>query len=184
MRSILTFCSKMHHNLRFLRVYYIERDDYLKIKWKTLLICIAIPLVVGGIAGIISKDSMNVFEKLNKPPFSPPGWLFPVVWTILYTFMGIASYLIVTSGAPQESISIAIKLYGLQLFFNFFWTFLFFNLGFYFIAFIWLAALWLLILATMTAFASVSKPAAYLMLPYLLWVTFAGYLNLGIALLN
>jgi benzodiazapine receptor len=156
----------------------------LKIKWKALLICIAIPLIVGGIAAFISKDSMSVFETLNKPPLSPPGWLFPVAWTILYTLMGIASYLIVTSGAPQESIGKAIKLYGVQLFFNFLWALWFFNLGLYFFAFIWLVILWLLILATMISFAHISKPAMYLMLPYLLWVTFAGYLNLGIALLN
>lgn len=156
----------------------------MKIKWKALLICIAIPLIVGGIAAFISKDSMSVFETLNKPPLSPPGWLFPVAWTILYTLMGIASYLIVTSGAPQESISKAIKLYGAQLLFNFLWTLWFFNLGLYVFAFIWLVILWLLILATMISFAHISKPAMYLMLPYLLWVTFAGYLNLGIALLN
>lgn len=156
----------------------------MKIKWKTLLISIAIPLIVGGIAGFISKDSMSIFETLNKPPLSPPGWLFPVAWTILYALMGIASYLIVTSGAPQKSISRAIKLYGVQLFFNFFWTFWFFYLGLYFFAFIWLLILWVLILATIISFAHISKPAMYLMLPYLLWVTFAGYLNLGIALLN
>jgi benzodiazapine receptor len=156
----------------------------LKIKWKTLLICIAIPLIVGGIAAFISKDSMRVFETLNKPPLSPPGWIFPVAWTILYTLMGIASYLIVTSGVPKKSISKAAKLYGVQLFFNFLWTLLFFNLGLYFFAFIWLVLLWLLILATMISFAHISKPAMYLMLPYLLWVTFAGYLNLGIALLD
>ncbi|MDD4796193.1 MAG: tryptophan-rich sensory protein [Eubacteriales bacterium] len=156
----------------------------MKIKWKALLICIAIPLVVGGIAAFISKDSMSVFETLNKPPLPPPGWLFPVAWTILYTLMGIASYLIVTSGAPQESIRKATKLYGVQLLFNFLWTLWFFNLGLYFFAFIWLVILLLLILATMIAFAHISKPAMYLMLPYLLWVTFAGYLNLGIALLN
>lgn len=157
---------------------------YLKIQWKILLICIAIPLAVGGVAGFISKDSMSVFEALNKPPLSPPGWLFPVAWTILYALMGIASYLILTSGVQQKSISRSLKLYGLQLFYNFFWTFWFFNLGLYFFSFIWLVVLWLLILATIISFSHISKPAAYLMLPYLLWVIFAGYLNLGIAILN
>jgi len=156
----------------------------MRIKWKTLFICIAVPLIVGGIAGFISKDSMSVFETLNKPPLSPPGWLFPVAWMILYILMGIASYLTVTSGAPQRSISQSLKLYGIQLFFNFLWTFWFFNLGLYFFAFIWLIVLWILILATIISFAHISKPAAYLMLPYLLWVAFAGYLNLGIAILN
>ncbi|QIB69472.1 tryptophan-rich sensory protein [Aminipila butyrica] len=158
--------------------------DYLKIKWKLLLICIAIPLMVGGIAGFISRNSMSAFEALNKPPLSPPGWVFPVAWTILYILMGIASYLILTSDAPQKRINKAMKLYVLQLFFNFLWTFWFFNLELYLFAFIWLVALWLLILITILSFSRISKPAAYLMVPYLLWVTFAGYLNLGIALLN
>jgi benzodiazapine receptor len=156
----------------------------LKIKWKTLLVCIAIPLLVGGLAGFISKNSMSSFALLNQPWLSPPGWLFPVVWTILYILMGIASFLILTSNAPQESIDSAIKLYGLQLLFNFFWTIWFFNLHLYFFSFIWLIALWLLIIATTLSFSRISKLATYLMVPYLLWVTFAAYLNLSIALLN
>lgn len=156
----------------------------MKIKWKTLLICIAIPLIVGGVSGFISKDGMSTFEVLNKPPLTPPGWVIPIAWTILYVLMGIASYLIFTSRAPQDKISKAIRLYGLQLCFNFFWSIWFFNLELYFFAFIWLVALWLLILVTTISFLRISKTAAYCMLPYLLWVAFAGYLNLGIALLN
>lgn len=156
----------------------------MKIKWRILFINIAIPLIVGGIAGFISKDSMSIFETLNKSPLSPPGWLFPVVWTILYTLMGFASYLVVTSRSSQKNISRVMSLYGVQLFFNFLWTFWFFNLGLYFFAFIWLVILWILILATMISFAHISKLAMYLMVPYLLWVIFAGYLNLEIALLN
>ena len=156
----------------------------MKIKWKTLIICIAIPLVVGGVSAFITKDSMSTFSLLEKPPLSPPGWLFPVAWTILYILMGIASYLVVTSNAPKEKIDGALKLYGWQLFFNFFWTILFFNFELYFVAFAWLVILWVLILATIIAFSRISKPAAYLMIPYILWVTFAAYLNLGIAILN
>ena len=156
----------------------------MKIKWKTLILCIAVPLIVGGVAGFISKDSMNVFEALNKPPLSPPQWLFPVAWTILYTLMGIASYLVLTSGAAQNDVAKALKLYGLQLLFNFLWTIWFFNLEWYWFSFIWLVVLWLLILATAILFARISKPAAYLLIPYLAWVAFAGYLNFGIALLN
>ena len=84
----------------------------MKIQWKKLCICILIPLLVGGIAGFISQDGMNTFQHLAKPPLSPPGWLFPVVWTILYLLMGIASYLILTSQAPQKSIVNSLKLYG------------------------------------------------------------------------
>lgn len=156
----------------------------MKIEWKKLLLCIAIPLFTGALAGFISGNSMRMFAALNQPPLSPPGWLFPVVWTILYILMGIASYLILTSGASPEEIGKALRRYGWQLLFNFFWSIWFFNLQLYYFSFIWLVALWILILATIVSFSRISKPAAYLMIPYLLWVTFAGYLNLGIALLN
>jgi len=156
----------------------------IKIKWKLLILCILIPLAVGGIAGLISRDSMKIFTTLNKPAISPPGWLFPIVWTILYILMGIASYLVLTSGAQHKKISDAIKVYGIQLFFNFFWTILFFNFELYFISFVWLVLLWVLIVITMIMFYRVSVPSAYLLIPYLLWVTFAGYLNISIALMN
>ncbi len=153
----------------------------LKINWKKLIICIAIPLAVGGLSALLTRDGMETFNSLNKPSLAPPGWLFPVAWTILYTLMGIASYLVLTSGKPSGK---ALTVYGVQLVFNFFWSIIFFNLELYLFAFIWLAILWILILATAYLFYGISKPAGYLMLPYLLWVTFAGYLNLSIYLLN
>jgi tryptophan-rich sensory protein len=155
----------------------------LKIQWKKLIICIAIPLLVGGLAALITMGSMENFALLNKPPLSPPGWLFPVVWTILYTLMGIASYLVYTSGQPYRS-KTSLTVYGVQLFFNFFWSIIFFNLEMYLFAFIWLVVLWLLILVTTVLFYRIEKSAGYLMIPYLIWVTFAGYLNLGIYILN
>lgn len=156
----------------------------MKIKLKQLIICIVIPLAVGGLAGFISRGSMGDFEMLNKPPLSPPGWLFPIVWTVLYILMGIASYLVLTSGAPQKSIRAALTVYGIQLAINFLWTILFFNLELYLFSFVWLVLLWVSILVTIILFAQLSKSAAKLMIPYLLWVTFAGYLNLSIYLLN
>ncbi len=127
---------------------------------------------------------MEVFGRVEKPPLSPPGWLFPVVWTVLYILMGIASYLVLESGASRKNIENGITVYGLQLFFNFFWSIIFFNFELYTFAFVWLLALWVLIIITAVRFAKVSKPAAYLMIPYIVWVTFAAYLNLGIAILN
>jgi tryptophan-rich sensory protein len=127
---------------------------------------------------------MAMFERLNKPPLSPPGWLFPLVWTILYTLMGVASYLVFTSGQDSDEIKLTLKVYALQLIFNFFWSILFFNFELYFFAFFWLLALLALIILTTVLFYKVSKPAAYLMFPYILWVTFAAYLNLGVALIN
>jgi len=153
----------------------------LKINWKKLIICILIPLAVGGLSALLTGDGMETFGSLNKPPLSPPAWLFPVAWTILYILMGVASYLVLTSGKPSGK---ALTVYGVQLVFNFFWSIIFFNLELYLFAFIWLVALWILILATAYLFYEISKPAGYLMLPYLLWVTFAGYLNLSIYLLN
>ena len=153
----------------------------LKIQWKKLIAAILIPLAVGGISALLSRGGMEAFETLNKPPLSPPGWVFPVVWTILYILMGTASYLAAVSGKPSGD---ALRAYALQLFFNFFWSIIFFGLEMYLFAFFWLAALWVLILITTVRFYRISAPAGYLMLPYLLWVTFAGYLNLAIYFLN
>lgn len=153
----------------------------MKIQWKKLILCIAIPLAVGGISALLTSSGMETFQALNKPPLSPPGWLFPVVWTLLYILMGIASYLVLTSGKPNRS---ALTFYGLQLLFNFFWSIIFFNLERYLFAFVWLIALWILIFITTVSFYKISKPAGYLMIPYLLWVAFAGYLNLFVYLLN
>ncbi|MDE7445775.1 MAG: tryptophan-rich sensory protein [Lachnospiraceae bacterium] len=153
----------------------------MKIQWKNLITCLAIPLAVGSLSALLTQNSMETFNSITKPGLAPPGWLFPVVWTILYILMGIASYLVLTSGKPNNY---ALTVYGIQLVFNFFWSIIFFNLELYLFAFIWLVLLWLLILKTTLLFYQISKPAGYLMVPYLLWVTFAGYLNLSIYLLN
>ncbi len=159
----------------------VERE---KIDKKRLIICLAIPLAVGRAAGILTMNGMEAFEALNQPPLSPPGWLFPVVWTVPYVLMGIASYLVSVSDAPQEEKARALWTYGIQLAFNFLWPIAFFNLKWYLFAFLWLVILWILILITALRFGRIRKPAGYLLVPYLLWVAFAGYLNLGIYLLN
>lgn len=153
----------------------------LHIQWKKLLICLAVPLGVGGFSALLTRNNMDLFQTISKPPLSPPGWLFPVVWTVLYILMGVASYLVLISGKPNQT---ALTIYGVQLFFNFFWSIFFFNMQLYLFAFIWLVILWLLIFATSILFHQISRVAGYLMLPYLLWVTFAGYLNFSIYLLN
>ncbi len=153
----------------------------MKIQWKKLILCIALPLAVGGLSALFTRGGMEAFRSLNKPPLSPPGWLFPVAWTILYILMGIASYLVLTSGKPNRA---ALTVYGIQLAFNFFWSIIFFDFEAYLFSFIWLVILWVLIFVTMILFHGISKPAGYLLLPYLLWVTFAGYLNFYIYLLN
>lgn len=154
----------------------------MKIKWKKLLICVAVPLLVGGVSAFLTYGGMEQFSNLNQPLLSPPGWLFPIVWTILYTLMGIASYIVSESISPLKRS--ALTFYALQLIFNFFWSIIFFNLEAYLFAFVWLIVLWVLILVTMLKFYKISERAGDLMLPYLLWVTFAAYLNLGIYFLN
>lgn len=156
----------------------------MKINYKTLILCIAIPLAVGGLAGLLTSNSMETFSMLNKPALSPPGFLFPIVWTILYVLMGIASYLVVTSNATPKQIRSALTYYGIQLAINFFWSIFFFNFEWYLFSFLWLLFLWVMIVNTIISFYEISKLSAYLLVPYLLWVTFAGYLNLSIYLLN
>jgi tryptophan-rich sensory protein len=153
-------------------------------KLRILLIAVAIPLLVGAVAGLLTRNSMQVFEGLQQPPFAPPGVLFPIVWTILYALMGIASYLIYTSGKDPEEVSSALTVYGVQLVVNFLWPIVFFRFGWYTFAFFWLILLWVLVIYTILLFYRISKPAAWLMVPYLIWLTYAAYLNLGIVLLN
>lgn len=156
----------------------------MKINKRILFVCIAIPLMVGAVSAILTRNSMEVFEFLNKPPLAPPGWLFPVVWTILYVLMGVSSYLILTSDADREDITAAIRIYAYQLVVNFLWSTFFFNFEWYFFSFLWLILLWVLVLIMILRFKNINKLAAYLNIPYLIWLTFAGYLNFGIWLLN
>lgn len=151
------------------------------IRWKKLFVCIAIPLAVGILAAALTRNQMELFDTVQKPVLMPPGWIFSVVWTVLYILMGTASYFVLTSGKSKNT---ALRVYGLQLAVNFFWSILFFNLQQYQLSFFWLLLLWLLVFITTILFYQLSKLAGYLMLPYLLWVTFAGYLNLSISLLN
>ena len=105
----------------------------MKIQWKKLIVCLAVPLAVGGLSALLTRGSMETFEAIAKPPLAPPGWLFPVVWTVLYVLMGIASYLVLTSGKPN---GLALFVYGVQLLLNFFWPLFFFNMHAYLFSFI------------------------------------------------
>lgn len=156
---------------------------FLKIYLKKLLIAIAIPLLAGGLSAFISKKGMASFNEVTKPPLSPPNWLFPVAWSILYILMGIASYLVYVSGKNKNT-KTALYFYGIQLIFNFFWSLFFFNTKNYLFSFVWLIVLWFLIIITTVLFRRINKTASFLMIPYIIWVTFAAYLNLGIYILN
>ncbi len=156
----------------------------MNIKKDELAISILLPIAVGVVSSYLTRDAQIMFSVMNKPSLSPPGWLFPVVWTILYVLMGIASYIIYQQGKDREDVKTALSFYIVQLAFNFFWTIIFFNYESYLFAFIWLIVLWNLVLITIIKFNKISRVASYLMIPYLIWVTFAGYLNLGIYMLN
>ena len=152
------------------------------IKLKPLIVSLLISLGVGGLSALLTKGSMEKYRSLNQPPLSPPGWVFPVVWTVLFAMMGIAAYLVWMQDGPGRSGALA--LYGAQLFFNFFWTLIFFFFFNYALAFFWLVALWVLILLCTLSFFKEDTRAGWMMVPYLVWVAFAGYLNAGIWLLN
>ena len=149
---------------------------------KLLGICVIIPLLTGILSGWLSRTSMETYNGLAKPFLSPPAWVFPVVWTLLYIAMGVASYLVIQNGTTNAER--AIMLYIAQLVFNFCWPLIFFNLEWYFVAFLWLLVLWGLILAMYIEFDKINKKAGWLILPYLAWVTFAAYLNFAVFLLN
>ena len=155
----------------------------MRIDWKKLLLSVAIPLTVGGVSALVTMSNMKLFEEINKPPLSPPAWLFPLVWTILYALMGIALYLVTTSKTRENKLPSYIS-FGAQLFFNFFWSIIFFNAQAYLFAFVWLLLLWVAIVANIYFFNKINSISAKLLIPYIIWVTFAGYLNLGIYILN
>lgn len=156
----------------------------LKIDLKKLLVALAVPLAVGGLSALLSNVATERFDSLEKPPLAPPSWVFPVVWTVLFVLMGIASYLVAVEKAEEKQKKAALTVYGIQLAFNFAWTLIFFNAGAYLFAFVWLIILWLLIIATIYLFSKIRFAAGLLLVPYALWVAFAGYLNFSIYLMN
>ena len=145
---------------------------------------IALPISVGLISAFLTMGNMDIYDRINTPPLSPPGFLFPIMWTILYILMGISSTLIYLKRETSKSASLGLKYYAISLIFNLGWSLIFFNAGAFLIAFIWLLALLYFIVRTVIYYFEVDKVSAYLQLPYILWVIFAGYLNLGITFLN
>ena len=151
---------------------------------KALSISLLVPLAVGGLAAMLTMDSMAQFATLAQPPLSPPGWVFPVVWTVLYLLMGWASFLVWKSDAPQAEKTRVLGLYGAQLAVNFAWPLLFFRAGLYGFALVWLVILLVLVVETMLAFRRIDRRAVWLLAPYILWLLFAAYLNAGVWMLN
>ena len=152
-------------------------------KIKPYAVSILIALLVGGVSALLTKDNMNL-EGVTQPALSPPSWIFPVVWTILFILMGLSAAMVCQYGPNRPLVKSALWIYGLQLAVNFFWSIIFFNLQNFLLAFIWLLLLLVLIIAMIIKFKKIKPVAAYLQIPYLLWVTFAGYLTFAIYLLN
>lgn len=139
-----------------------------------------IPIVGGALVGLIISGYMN-YGDMVKPPLSPPSYIFPIVWTILYILMGI-SYFIATK--DKENDKELNQIYILQLLVNFFWPIIFFVLKMYFTAFFWIILLLILVIIMIKELLKINKISGYLQIPYLMWLLFATYLNIGIFLLN
>lgn len=155
-----------------------------KFNLKRFLISIAIPLIVGGLSAFITSGNMDIYSQIVRPPLSPPSWLFPVAWSILYLLMGISLYLVWNSDADGNQKRIAFIIFGIQLFLNFIWSPIFFGGRQFLLAFIVLILMWIFTLGMIVSFYRISKPAGLLQIPYILWLSFAGYLNFAIYLLN
>lgn len=144
-----------------------------------LIVSILIPLLVGGFSAFLTSQDMNIYESAKQPLLAPPGWLFPIVWTILYVMMGIASYLVYASDADYGRKRTALTFYAVQLIMNFFWSTLFFTYRMYMIALVWLLIMWVLIIICAIRFYRIRRAAGILMGVLILWTTFAAYLNLA-----
>ena len=149
-------------------------------KFKVFFKSILVPVILGGIVGIFISQFMD-YNSLNKPPFAPPGIVFPIVWTILYILMGISYGILDSNGLTDSDVDL---IYCLQLFFNALWPIIFFALKCRFIAYLWILILIVLITLMIIKFYERNKLAGLLQIPYLIWVLFASYLNLSIFLLN
>lgn len=151
------------------------------IKWKNLIISILIPNILGFLGSLIG-NVQNGFEGITKPSFTPPALVFPIAWTILYILMGVSTYIIYESNSKEKTKSLII--YGIQLILNASWTFFFFNLNWFFFSFILVIIILILVIIMIYKFYNINKTAAYLQLPYVLWLIFAAILSYNVYLLN
>lgn len=147
------------------------------------LFYIFFPLAVGFLSSVLAQTSNGLYVDIIKPPLAPPSILFPIVWTILYLLIGISYYLL-KKNTDTYDVSNASFWYYLQLIINFFWSIFFFRNQAFTFSFIWLVFLIITVIVTIRKCYDLYKPSAYLLIPYLIWILFAGYLNLAIAILN
>jgi len=149
------------------------------------ILCILLCLSAGGIGSSFTVPAIpGWYAMLNKPSFTPPDWIFAPAWTLLYILMGLAVAIIWQKGLQSSQVRTAIVIFLLQLILNMLWSVLFFGLHSPLYGLVDILFLWAMILVTIAQFSRISTPAAALLIPYILWVTFATGLNLGILLLN
>ncbi|MBE6645443.1 MAG: tryptophan-rich sensory protein [Ruminococcaceae bacterium] len=154
------------------------------IKYKTYIISCLIALGVGLLSAFLTRGNMNL-SAIKQPFLSPPAFLFPLVWTALYILMGISAARIFGKKASfPEEVRNSLSTYASSLIVNFAWSIIFFNFGAFFLAFIWIILLEFLIIKTINEYKKIDKTAAFLQIPYAVWVAFAGYLTISIAILN
>lgn len=190
-RDLFHFPLQAHYGVRLFFAFKSytmknERRDTMyvshKIRWVPLCVSLAISLGIGALSGFLVRNSTSVYQSLKLPKLAPPPQVFPIVWTILYILMGISAYLVYEAVADCRRP--ALTVYAVQLAVNFVWSLIFFNMKAYLFVFLWLVLLWTLVIVMIGLFSRCSKTAAVLQIPYLLWITFAGYLNLGVWILN
>lgn len=153
----------------------------MKINWKKIIIITIITFIVGSFFSLFTMNNMEVFKELDKP-INVPGIIFPVVWSVLYLLMSLSLYLILESKSKEKVKCIII--YSMQLIINSLWSLIFFGFNNYLLSFIWIIFLFISVIAMIIIFYKNNKISAFLNIPYALWIIFAGYLNLGIYLLN
>jgi len=154
-------------------------------KARPYIVSVVIALGVGALAAFLTRDSMDIYSEIVNPPLAPPGILFPIVWSVLYVLMGVSSANVyVKRNKDFRTAGSALTVYAVNLIMNFTWSIIFFGLRAFLGAFIWLVILLAVIITMIVFFRKISPLAAYLQIPYALWVTFAGYLNLAIWILN
>lgn len=155
-----------------------------KNRWRNITFWVIVSEITGLLAGLLSRNATTVYVQMAiKPPLAPPGWLFPVVWTVLYALMGVGAGL-VASQTPSRERDRSLNLMVVQLVVNFFWSLIFFNAGAYGFALLWLLLLLVLVIWMTLEFGKVSPLAAFLQIPYILWLLFAAYLNAAVWYLN
>lgn len=154
-----------------------------KKKWKSYVGFIVLTEAVGALAGLLTRSGVQAFQSVQQPALMPPNIVFPIVWSVLYALMGIGAARIYQL-PPSEGRTRSLGIFLFQLIVNFFWSLFFFNMQAFGFSFLWLILLWVLILLMIRSYWKLDKAAAWLQVPYLLWVTFAGYLNYMVWMLN